>query len=59
MSIFTKIFSRSEEAADLMKFLWKAKMWFLIPFIIILIILGALLVFAQSTGIAPFIYSII
>ena len=31
----------------------------MIAFIVILIILGALLVFAQSTGIAPFIYSII
>jgi uncharacterized membrane protein len=47
------------ELNDLFKFLWKAKMWFIIPFIILLIVFGLLVFFAQATGVAPFIYSII
>ena len=59
MKFLKRIFSRSGEVGDLMKFLWKVKLWFLIPLIIVLIIFGALLFFAQTTGIAPFIYSLI
>lgn len=59
MKIIDKLTGQSEELADLIHFLWKVKLWFLIPFILILIAFGLLLVFAQTTGIAPFIYSII
>ncbi len=59
MQLLRKITAQSEELADLIHFLWKVKLWFLIPFILILILFGLLLVFAQTTGIAPFIYSII
>ena len=50
---------RSGEVKELMHFLWQAKLWFLIPFVIVLVLLGAIMIFAQSTGIAPFIYTII
>ncbi|OGH04040.1 MAG: hypothetical protein A2W22_00235 [Candidatus Levybacteria bacterium RBG_16_35_11] len=59
MSIVRGVKNRTSEFSDLIKFLWKVKLWFLIPFIIILIIFGMILIFAQSTGIAPFIYTII
>ncbi|MCR4324740.1 MAG: DUF5989 family protein [Candidatus Curtissbacteria bacterium] len=51
--------SRSGEAGELLEFLWKAKLWFLIPFVIVLLAFGLLLVFAQATGVAPFIYTLI
>jgi len=50
--------SRSEEAQELIEFLWKAKLWFLIPFVVVLLIFGLLLIFAQTTGVAPFIYTL-
>lgn len=59
MRLIKGLFSRSGETRDLLTFLWKAKLWFLIPFVIILLLLGFLLVFAQATGIAPFIYTLI
>jgi len=59
MSIVRGATNRASEFGDLMKFLWKVKLWFLIPFIVLLIIFGMILIFAQSTGIAPFIYTII
>lgn len=58
MRLFKGLFSRGSEAGDLIKFLWQAKLWFLIPFVIVLLVLGIFLVFAQSTGVAPFIYTL-
>lgn len=59
MNFIKGFFSRTGEAGDLMKFLWKSKMWFIIPFIVILLVFGLLIFFAQATGVAPFIYSLI
>ncbi len=56
---FLKVFfSRSGEAGDLIVFLWKAKLWFLIPFVMVLIIFGLVLIFAQASGVSPFIYTL-
>jgi len=43
---------------ELFEFLWKAKMWWLIPMLIVLLIFGAVLIFAASSPIAPFIYTL-
>jgi hypothetical protein len=43
---------------DFVFFLWKRKMWWLIPMVMTLLICGLLLVFASSTGLGPFIYSL-
>ena len=39
-------------------FLWKRKMWWLIPMVMTLLVCGLLLVFASSTGLGPFISSL-
>lgn len=51
--------NRFIESNDLMKFLWKAKLWFLIPIIILLLLFALLFAVAQATGVAPFIYTLI
>jgi len=43
---------------ELFGFLWKRKLWWLIPMVAVLIVFGLLLVFAQASGIAPFIYTL-
>lgn len=43
---------------ELFSFLWKRKMWWLMPMMVMLIIFGALLIFAQGSVIAPFIYTL-
>ena len=43
---------------ELIGFLWKQKLWWLIPALVILLALGLLLIFAQSTPLAPFIYTL-
>ena len=43
---------------EMWAFLRFRKKWWLLPMIIVLLIVGALLVFAQTSALAPFIYSI-
>ena len=42
---------------ELMQFLWKQKLWWLIPAIVVFLVFGLLLISAQSTPLAPFIYT--
>lgn len=58
MNFLNGFFSRGGEAGELMQFLWKAKLWFLIPLVLVLLVFGLLLIFAQATGVAPFIYTL-
>ncbi|MBI2326935.1 hypothetical protein HYU92_01305 [Candidatus Curtissbacteria bacterium] len=58
MRFLKSFFSRSGEAGELLEFLWKAKLWFLIPFVVVLLVFGLLLIFAQASGVAPFIYTL-
>jgi hypothetical protein len=43
---------------DLIRFLWMKKLWWMIPIVIVLVLFGLLLVFAQGSGLAPFIYTL-
>jgi len=58
MKFLKGFFLRIGEARELLEFLWKAKLWFLIPFVLVLLIFGLLLIFAQATGVAPFVYTL-
>jgi len=50
--------SRSKIAGELLRFLWDAKLWWMIPMVVMLLALGGLIVFAQSSAVAPFIYTL-
>jgi hypothetical protein len=43
---------------ELLSFLWQRKLWWLIPMVVVLLVFGLLLVFASSSGIGPFIYTL-
>lgn len=43
---------------ELMQFLWAQKLWWLIPFVVTLLLVAALLLVGQATGVAPFIYTL-
>jgi hypothetical protein len=45
-------------AGELMSFFWSKKRWWLVPMIVSLFLIGALIVLAQSSAIAPFIYTL-
>lgn len=50
--------SQAGIARELWSFLKVRKKWWLLPIIILLLAVGALLVFAQGSVLAPFIYTI-
>ena len=39
-------------------FLRERKKWWLVPIIVVMLVVGALLVFAQGSALAPFIYTL-
>ena len=55
---FIRLSANAGVLSDFVVFLWKRKMWWLIPMVLTLLICGLLLVFASSTGLGPFIYSL-
>ncbi|MCA9739884.1 MAG: DUF5989 family protein [Gemmatimonadota bacterium] len=50
--------ARSTLIGDLWDFLRVRKKWWLLPILLVLVLLGAVLVFAQGSALAPFIYTI-
>ncbi len=50
--------ARLSIARELLAFLWAVKLWWLIPMVGSLLLLGLLIVLAQSSAIAPFIYAL-
>jgi len=50
--------SNSGVLRELLLFLKQEKKWWLLPILGIMILVGALLVFAQGSALAPFIYTI-
>jgi hypothetical protein len=45
-------------ARELWAFMRERKKWWLIPIILVMLLVGSLLVFAQGSVLAPFIYTI-
>ena len=43
---------------EVLLFLWQRKLWWLIPMVTVLLLFGLLLIFASSSGVAPFIYTL-
>jgi hypothetical protein len=45
-------------AFELLSFLWKRKLWWLVPMVALLLVFGLLVIFASVSGIGPFIYTL-
>lgn len=50
--------TRTGISRELWNFMRQRKKWWLIPIILVLLLVGTLLVFAQGSVLAPFIYTI-
>jgi len=58
MELLNNFLSKIRIISELLVFLWKRKLWWLIPMVIGLLLIGFLLIFAQSSAVAPFIYTL-
>jgi len=45
-------------ARELLGFFWANKRWWMVPMILVLLVFGVLMILAQSSAIAPFIYTL-
>ncbi len=45
-------------AGELLAFFWGNKRWWMVPMIAVLLLFGILMILAQSSAIAPFIYTL-
>ena len=58
MKILNEITGRIGIAGELIEFLWARKLWWLIPLVSMLLLLGLLIVFGSASGVGPFIYTL-
>jgi hypothetical protein len=56
--MITQVKARLGVAGELLAFLWRAKLWWLIPMVLVLLATSVLLILAHSTALAPFIYAV-
>lgn len=55
----SSIKSRLGIVGEFLAFLWERKILWMIPVFIMLIVIGALVLFAQSSSLSPFIYALV
>ena len=58
MSFIQVVGRRIGIAGELVTFLAQNKRWWMLPMVMVLLLLAALLILAQSSAIAPFIYTL-
>ncbi len=58
MGRLESLVNRVEIARELLGFFWRNKWWWLTPLILTLLLFGGLIIFTQSSAIAPFIYTL-
>jgi Family of unknown function (DUF5989) len=58
MQFMRNVFGRVGIASELLRFFWERKLWWLMPMVVLLVLFGFLIIFAQSSAIAPFIYTL-
>jgi hypothetical protein len=56
--MIAKVRARFAIAAELLSFLWAARLWWLIPMVLVLLVTSVMLILAYSSAIAPFIYTL-
>jgi hypothetical protein len=57
MSTARTVIGRFGIVGELFSFFWSNKKWWLVPMLVSLFLIGGLIILAQSSAIAPFIYT--
>ncbi len=54
--IIRKVSTRFSILGELFSFFWANKLWWLIPMLLVIVLVGVLIIFANASPLAPFIY---
>jgi hypothetical protein len=57
-AFFQGMITNTGVVGEVLQFLWARKLWWLIPMVSVLLLMGLLLFFATASGVAPFIYTL-
>ena len=58
MQLLRDMGNRPSIAVELIAFMWQHKMWWMIPVVFVLLVMGLLIGFGSATGVGPFIYTL-
>ena len=58
MKFLKSLSNRMSIAGELLQFFWRSKWWWLTPMILVLLAFAVLIIFAQASPIAAFIYTL-
>ncbi len=58
MSFFKSISNRMGISGELLRFFLQNKWWWITPMLLVLLLFAFLIVFAQGSAVAPFIYTL-
>jgi len=58
MRLLREMGERFSIAKELLGFLWRAKLWWLLPMVSVLLLMGLLIGFGSASGVGPFIYTL-
>ena len=56
MKALNQLKNRFSIMGELLAFLWLRRLWWMIPMVLVLLVFGLLIIFAQSSALAPFLY---
>jgi len=57
-SFIRSMVSNMSVVGELLGYLWKQRLWWLIPMVALLMVFGLLIIFASTSGVGPFIYTL-
>ena len=49
---------RAAIAWELLRYLWKRRLWWMIPLVTVLLVFSSLVAFGSTSGVGPFIYTL-
>ncbi|HEU0140348.1 MAG TPA: DUF5989 family protein [Bryobacteraceae bacterium] len=58
MSFGRRVAARSSIASELLLFFWRGKWWWITPIVVAMLVFAVFIVLAQSSPLAPFIYTL-
>ena len=56
MKFLDQLKNRFSIMSELITFFWERRLWWMIPMVIVLLGFGLLIIFTQSSALAPFLY---